>query len=445
MAGQTRHLLEEDDEIMETMKKSLAVLLAAIFLSSPVAGVRPFAAAPAEAQQYDRLSREELDNLLAPVALYPDPLLAQILVAATFDEDVEDASAFVRRRNDPNAIDNQPWDVSVKAVAHYPSVINMMAERIDWTVALGQAYVEQPQDVMDAVQRLRWQARRAGNLNSGQYHEVVVERDYINIFPYRPEVIFVPVYDPAWIFFRPAAVITWGVAFPIGVWLNHDFDWGGHRVFYHGWSGNRGWILRSRSHIRITNVYVNNNFRTVVVNRNIVRRNVNVANLNRFNSIHREARFEHIERRNEIRGRAGDVKGTQREASNVRDRDRGERNRETKSPGGPGKGSIQSEGTKSGDRKSQRSQQLPDKNRGPAREERLRDAKEDRGRRGGQGQGGEGQPGDQGVRRGGQGQDGGGEQGGQAGRARQRREGKQPQEGNQHQEGKQKREKKHGD
>src|SRR5688500_7497508 len=140
--------------IKDKMKKPLAVLLAVSFLSAPAAGTMPFPAAPADAQErYDRdydnerFSRQQLENLLAPVALYPDPLLAQVLVAASFVDDVEEASSFVRRYRDPNAIDDQPWDVSVKAVAHYSSVIHMMADRIDWTIALGQAYVEQPEEV----------------------------------------------------------------------------------------------------------------------------------------------------------------------------------------------------------------------------------------------------------------------------------------------------------
>jgi hypothetical protein len=349
----------------DTIKKPLAILLATAMLSAPVGGVSPFAALPAAAQEYgqaeDRYSRQQLENLLAPVALYPDPLLAQVLVAATFDEDIEEASRFVRRYRDPNAVDSQPWDVSVKAVAHYPSVIHMMADKIDWTVALGQAYVEQPQDVMDAVQYLRWQAHKAGNLRSNDYHRVVVEREYVEIVPYRPNVIFVPVYEPEIVFFRPAAVITFGVAFPIGVWLIHDFDWHGHRVYYHGWRGDRPWIVHSRPHVRITNVYVNNRYTNVTINRNVVRRNVNVTNLSRFNTVNREVNFTNVERRNQARGADGNVrgasrregaeKGQQAEKRLQKDRDRGrdgvtskparaarsERIQEEKSANAPGK------------------------------------------------------------------------------------------------------------
>ncbi|HEY3303206.1 MAG TPA: DUF3300 domain-containing protein [Candidatus Binatia bacterium] len=388
----------------DTIKKPLAVLLALSLLSAPAAGVSPFAAAPAAAQGYgqpqDRYSRQQLENLLAPVALYPDPLLAQVLVAATFDEDIEEASRFVRRYRDPNAVDDQPWDVSVKAVAHYPSVIHMMADKIDWTVALGQAYVEQPQDVMDAVQFLRRQAHRAGNLVTTEYHQVIVEREYIEIVPYRPNLIYIPVYEPEIIFFRPAAVITFGVAFPIGVWLIHDFDWHAHRVYYHGWRGDRVWIVRSRPHVRITNVYVNNRYTNVTINRNVVRRNVNVTNLSRFNTVNREVKFDNVERRNRERGSAGDVRASRREGAEKglqKDRDRGGANiaprtkredstdvkQKEPSPGAPGKRSIPTPGGKAPEGSFDRAKQ----GRGA----------EDAPRRLRQGQEGPGQPNDKGA------------------------------------------------
>src|ERR1700690_1018596 len=100
-------------------------------------------------------SPEQLDNLLAPVALYPDPLLAQVLVAATFPDQIDEAARFVRADSDPNDIDGQSWDVSVKAVAHYATVLFTMADDLDWTTSLGQAYVNQSDDVMASIQRLR--------------------------------------------------------------------------------------------------------------------------------------------------------------------------------------------------------------------------------------------------------------------------------------------------
>jgi hypothetical protein len=104
-------------------------------------------------------SPDQLDNLLAPIALYPDPLLAQILPAATFPDQIDEAARLCRAGANPDDIDMQPWDVSVKAVAHYPTVLYMMADSLDWTTAVGQAYVNQNDDVMASMQRLRQEAR----------------------------------------------------------------------------------------------------------------------------------------------------------------------------------------------------------------------------------------------------------------------------------------------
>lgn len=279
------------------MRKTLAVLLAVSILSGPAAGANPLTYATAEAREYyadQGFSQQELDNLLAPVALYPDPLLAQILVAATFADQIEDAARWMRRYNDPYGIDEAPWDVSVKAVAHYPPVLYMMAERIDWTVALGQAYVYQSGDVMASVQHLRRMAHSAGHLASGPYQQVVVEREYIEIFPFQPEYIYVPAYDPAVVFVEHAyfhPVVAFGPPLLIGAWLNRDCDWRGRRIYYHGWRRGRHWIDRSRPHMRVTNVYVDNSFTIIRFNREVVRRSVNYDNLNRYARVHREVNY----------------------------------------------------------------------------------------------------------------------------------------------------------
>jgi hypothetical protein len=133
---------------------------------------------------------------LSPIALYPDPLLAQVLVAATFPDQVEEAARWVRG-NGQAGIDDQNWGVSVKAVAHYPTVVEMMADKIDWTTSVGQAYVNQSTDVSTAVQRLRHMARRVGNLVTTPQQEVIENGEYIAIDPIQPQYIYVPVYDPA--------------------------------------------------------------------------------------------------------------------------------------------------------------------------------------------------------------------------------------------------------
>jgi len=177
---------------------------------------------------YESFSPEQLDNLLSPVALYPDPLLAQLLIAATFPDQVEEAARWVRGYGQ-SGVDDQNWDVSVKAVAHYPTVIAMMADKIDWTTSLGQAYVNQSTDVSSSVQRLRHLARNVGNLQTTPQQEVLINDDYIAIDPVQPQFIYVPVYDPAICYYRRpyyGPAISFGVGFPIGAWLNLDFRWG---------------------------------------------------------------------------------------------------------------------------------------------------------------------------------------------------------------------------
>ena len=248
---------------------------------------------------YEPYAPEQLDNLLAPIALYPDPLLAQVLVAATFPDEIQDAAPWVRVHN-PDSIDYQPWDVSVKAVAHYPTVLSMLNDRLDWTIALGQAYAYQSTDVMGSVQRLRNLAYSQGNLVPTPQQEVVVDRGYIQIVPAQPRVIFVPVYDPGVIYvrrvYRPGVgfngFFNFGTGFVIGSWLNYDMDWGTHRVVYDGWNERGGWRERSRPYVHVTNVYVNNRYENVNVNRNVVDRHVDYDNVKRYNSVHRDVTYE---------------------------------------------------------------------------------------------------------------------------------------------------------
>ena len=263
---------------------------------------------------YENFSPEQLDNLLSPIALYPDPLLAQLFVAATFPDQVEEAARYVRAYGQ-NGLDDQNWDVSVRAVAHYPTVVEMMADKIDWTTSVGQAYVNQSTDVASSVQRLRHMARSAGNLQSSEQQEVLEHDDYIAITPYQPQYIYVPVYDPAIIYYRRpywGPALTFGIGFPIGAWLNLDFRWGygggWGGVYYTGWRQggwgrdcwNCGWINRSRGRVNIVNnVYINNRYTNITVNRTVINRTVNVNNLNRYNSVHRNVNYINVQVNND--------------------------------------------------------------------------------------------------------------------------------------------------
>ncbi len=204
---------------------------------------------------------QELDDLLAPVALYPDPLLAQILPASTYPAEVADAEAWLNSGGDASGIDEQTWDESVRAIAHYPDILQMMAGNMDWTANLGDAFLNQPEDVTNSIQRLRWRARAVGNLVSNAEQSVIIEGDYIQIVPAQPQYMYVPQYDTAVVYVQApdagfSPFVTFGFGLMIGDWLSMDFDWGHHHVIYHGWD-RPGWVDHARPYVHVTNVYVN--------------------------------------------------------------------------------------------------------------------------------------------------------------------------------------------
>jgi hypothetical protein len=204
---------------------------------------------------------QELDGLLAPIALYPDPLLAQLLPASTYATEVADAEAWLRSGGDLSSIDEQDWAESVRAIAHYPNILQMMAENMDWTANLGDAFLNQPEDVTNSIQRLRWRARAEGNLLSNAEQSVIIDGDYIEIVPAQPQYVYVPQYDPSIVYFQaPTAsispFITFGFGMAIGGWLSMDFDWGHHHVIYHGWD-RPGWVNHARPYVHVKNVYIN--------------------------------------------------------------------------------------------------------------------------------------------------------------------------------------------
>ena len=219
---------------------------------------------------------EELDEMLAAIALYPDPLIAQILPAATFADQIDLAARYVRQYGSSARIDDQPWDVSVRSVAHYPDLLYMMDQKYDWTASIGQAYLNQQLDVMDAIQRLRARARSAGNLVSTPQQQVLYNGGVISIYPAVPNLIYLPRYDPLMVYAENLSpgygLITFGLGLTIGAWLNRDFDWYGRRIYYHGWQGT-GWISSARPYIPIrNNIYINNRFITVNTSKKIIQR-----------------------------------------------------------------------------------------------------------------------------------------------------------------------------
>jgi len=146
--------------------------------------------------------QEELDQLLAPIALYPDSLLTQMLMASTYPLEVVQADRWAKQNKDmkgdalAKALEAQPWDPSVKSLVNFPQVLAMMSEKIDWTQKLGDAFLAQQKDVMGTVQNLRAKAQASGNLKTTKEQVVKVEQETIIIEPASPQVIYVPAYNP---------------------------------------------------------------------------------------------------------------------------------------------------------------------------------------------------------------------------------------------------------
>src|SRR5712671_5177200 len=147
-------------------------------------------------------SPQELQQLVAPIALYPDALVAQILAASTYPTEIVEADRWMQSHSKlkgeelAKEVDKQPWDASVKALTQFPSVLENMDKNLSWTSSLGDAYANDPQGVSDAVQTMRQQARNAGNLKSTEQENVTTQGNTIVIEPANPEVVYVPAYDP---------------------------------------------------------------------------------------------------------------------------------------------------------------------------------------------------------------------------------------------------------
>ncbi|HEY3378110.1 MAG TPA: DUF3300 domain-containing protein [Armatimonadota bacterium] len=237
-------------------------------------------------QGTDPYTGGQVRNLVAPIALYPDPLLAIILPASTYIDQVIEADRKNFGRNE-RAIDRQDWDISVKALAHYPNLLRKMADDPDWTAALGQAYVEQPSDVMRAIQRLRAQARANGVLRSTREQRVYLDGSYVRIVPAQAAIIYVPQYDANVVYNAHRAkssrpLLAFGLGLVIGAWLSNDTDWAHQRVYNHGWRGS-GWIANSRPHVTVNNTYIVNKDHPAIVNRDISHRQVDRHKVKSYN------------------------------------------------------------------------------------------------------------------------------------------------------------------
>jgi len=192
--------------------------------------------APPPVPAYQPLSATQLDQLLGPIALYPDPLIAQLLPAATVPAQVVLADRYVSGGGAPAQIEQQPWDASVQAMARYSNVLKWMDDNLKWTTELGQAFLNQQPEVMTSIQRLRGSASKLGNLQSSPQQQVVADGGNIEIVPADPQLLYVPVYQPAQVYYQAAEAapfIAFGVGWPLGGWMNYDCDWGdGSLIFW---------------------------------------------------------------------------------------------------------------------------------------------------------------------------------------------------------------------
>ena len=180
---------------------------------------------------------DPLEQIVAPIALYPDVLVALILPASTVSSDVGLAANYLNAGGGPGQLDAQPWDDSVRSLAHYPELVRWMNENLDWTEELGNAYLDRPDDVMAAIQRVRARARINGMLVDTPEQQVVIDGDYIRIIPAQPDMIYLPRYDADDIYmdepgyYEPGSFITFGIGFSVGAWLSYDCDWGHHMIW----------------------------------------------------------------------------------------------------------------------------------------------------------------------------------------------------------------------
>jgi hypothetical protein len=204
-----------------------------------------------------KFTREELTQMIAPIALYPDSLLADILMASTYPIEVVEAERWLRQNGNPKgneldaALQEKTWDSSVKSLCHFPDVLYSMSDKLDQTTKLGDAFLSQKDDVMDVVQELRSKAEEQGNLKTTEQQKVIVEKNVIEIVPANPEVIYVPVYDPLYAYgpwwypsyppyywyYPPGIIVSGGfISFGFGIFLGFGiyswcwFDWHHHNI-----------------------------------------------------------------------------------------------------------------------------------------------------------------------------------------------------------------------
>jgi hypothetical protein len=256
------------------IKQSLSLFLSCCLVLAIAPGGFADQADPSDAAlpvQAAQQTPAQLQQLVAPIALYPDALVAQILAAATYPDQIVEVDRWLQQHTDLKGeqlgqeVDKQSWDPSVKALAEFPSVLANMDKNLSWTSSLGDAYVNQEQEVMNAVQLMRDRAQTAGNLKSTSQETVSQQGQTIVIEPADPQVVYVPEYDPWLVYGEPLGVwpgwywypglyltgpgIAFGFGFGTGFfggfgwgWDNWGYDWHHHGIIFN----HHGYVSHSR-------------------------------------------------------------------------------------------------------------------------------------------------------------------------------------------------------
>src|SRR5215467_6599115 len=237
----------------------IGVLAVAMVPGDTLTSALPLQSAPSpSSDQAAKIPPDQLDSLVAPIALYPDPLLAQTLAASTYPLEVIQLQQWLLKNSGlkdkvlADAVAKEPWDPSIQAMAGLPEVVKRLADDIQWATDLGNAFLAQQSDVMDAVQRMRQKAQNNGNLKSGEQQKVetkVVEsKSVIVIEQADPQVVYVPSYDPVVVWgppvypyppiYYPTGYYAAGLAISFGVGMMMGAAWGGGWGWGCGWGGN---------------------------------------------------------------------------------------------------------------------------------------------------------------------------------------------------------------
>ena len=258
----------------------LVVLVAVVLVPGDTLAYRPYRSsadtkAPFQSNAASTIPPDQLDSLVAPVALYPDPLLAQVLAASTYPLEIMQLQQWLTKNPGlkdqalADAVAKQTWDPSIQALAALPDVVKRLADDIQWTTDLGNAFLAQQNDVMDAVQRMRKKAQDKGNLQTTEQQKVetrvVQDKSVIVIEQANPQVVYVPSYDPVVvygppvypyppIYYPPPGYYAAGLAISFGVGVMMGAFWSGGWGWGCGWSNNNITINNNNNFNRNTNI-----------------------------------------------------------------------------------------------------------------------------------------------------------------------------------------------